>query len=202
MVHRCALAGAGGVAVALFMDLMYSLRERSSPVHVPMHGCAGDEGLRIHLGMESVAESGGEWWDQTEVWGRALLADGGQPPSTLATGGEMPIEQFGKKGGERGRGHVWYFQVATNMIAGRTVRKGRMDRPGSREDTMEARFRGHEGDQKHKEAVIVRTRDAISGWRAGYRADSGVVALMLDFVVVPRDTPRSPHTGAGGMLRW
>ena len=57
-------------------------------------------------------------------------------------------------------------------------------------DTVEANFRGHKGDQAQKGNVRVRTRDEISGPRAGYRADSGAVALLVEIFVVSCDVAR------------
>ena len=57
-------------------------------------------------------------------------------------------------------------------------------------DTVEANFRGHKEDQAQKGNVRVRTRDEISGPRAGYRADSGAVALLVELFVVSCDVAR------------
>ena len=60
-------------------------------------------------------------------------------------------------------------------------------------DTVEANFRGHKGDQAQKGNVRVRTRDEISGPRAGYRANSGVVAMLVELLsshaTLPADAP-------------
>ena len=64
-------------------------------------------------------------------------------------------------------------------------------------DTMEVNFKGHKGDQDQKGNVRVRTRDEISGPRAGYRADSGGVALLVELLschaTLPADAPLSSY---------
>ena len=47
-------------------------------------------------------------------------------------------------------------------------------------DKIEVRVRGHKGDEDQLGSVRVRTRDEITGPRAGYRADGGAVALMVE----------------------
>ena len=62
---------------------------------------------------------------------------------------------------------------------------------------MEVNFRGHKGDQAQKGNVRVRTRDETSGPRAGYRADGGAVALLVELLschaTLPADAPLSSY---------
>ena len=51
-----------------------------------------------------------------------------------------------------------------------------------RANKVEARFRGHKGDQLGEGSVIVRTREAISGAYPGLRKGAGAVALMVELV--------------------
>lgn len=64
-------------------------------------------------------------------------------------------------------------------------------------DTVEVNFRGHKGDQAQKGNVRVRTRDETSGPRAGYRADGGAVALLVELLschaTLPADAPLSSY---------
>ena len=62
------------------------------------------------------------------------------------------------------------------------------------------RVRGHKGDQDQIGSVCMRTRDDITGPRAGYRADGGAVALMVELMSCDRSLPASapfPHTIVG-----
>ena len=58
-------------------------------------------------------------------------------------------------------------------------------------DKIEVRVRGHKGDQDQIGSVRVRTRDEITGPRAGYRADGGTVALMVELMPCHRSLPTS-----------
>ena len=58
-------------------------------------------------------------------------------------------------------------------------------------DKIEVRVRGHKGDQDQIGIVRVRTRDEITGLRAGYRADGGAVALMVELMSCHRSLPAS-----------
>ena len=49
-------------------------------------------------------------------------------------------------------------------------------------DKIEVRVRWHKEDQDQVGSVRVRTRDEIPGPRAGYRADGGAVALMVELM--------------------
>ena len=72
-------------------------------------------------------------------------------------------------------------------------------------DTVEVNFRGHKGDQAQKGNVRVLTRDETSGPRAGYRADGGAVALLVELLShVMRRCPLTrhyPHTVAVAKYR-
>ena len=58
-------------------------------------------------------------------------------------------------------------------------------------DKIEVRVRGHKGDQDQIGTVRVRTRDEVTGPRAGYRADGGAVALMVELMSCLRSLPAS-----------
>ena len=58
-------------------------------------------------------------------------------------------------------------------------------------DKIEVRVRGRKGDQDQIGSVRVRTRDEITGLRAGYRADGGAVALMAELMSCHRSLPAS-----------
>jgi len=66
-----------------------------------------------------------------------------------------------------------------------------------RADKVEIRFRGHKGDQFQIGDVKVRTRDEVSGPRAGYRVNGGAVALMVELLslhaTLPADAPLSSY---------
>ena len=56
-------------------------------------------------------------------------------------------------------------------------------------DKIEVRVRGHKGHQDQIGSVRVRTRDEITRPRAGYRADGGAVALMVELMSCHRSLP-------------
>ena len=58
-------------------------------------------------------------------------------------------------------------------------------------DKIEVRVRGHKGDHNQIGSVRVRTRDEITGPRAGYRADGGAVALMVELMSCHSSLPAS-----------
>ena len=58
-------------------------------------------------------------------------------------------------------------------------------------DKIEVHVRGHKGDQDQIFSVRVRTRNEITGPRAGYRADGGAVALMMELMSCHRSLPAS-----------
>ena len=62
---------------------------------------------------------------------------------------------------------------------------------------MEIHFRGLKGDQDQIGDVRVRTREEASGPRAGYRADGGAVAPMVELLschpTLPADAPLSSY---------
>lgn len=58
-------------------------------------------------------------------------------------------------------------------------------------DKIEVRVRGHKGDQDQIGSVRVRTRDATTGPRAGYRADGGTVALIVELISSHKRLPAS-----------
>ena len=58
-------------------------------------------------------------------------------------------------------------------------------------DKIEVRVRVHKGDQDQIGSVCVRTRDEMAGPRAGYRADGGAVALVVELMSSHRSLPAS-----------
>ena len=58
-------------------------------------------------------------------------------------------------------------------------------------DKIEVRVRGHKGNQEQIGSVRVRTRDEITGPRAGYRADGGAAALVVELMSCHRSLPTS-----------
>ena len=58
-------------------------------------------------------------------------------------------------------------------------------------DKIEGRVRGHKEDPDQISSVRVRTRDEITGPRAGYRADGGAVVLMVELMSCHRSLPAS-----------
>ena len=71
-------------------------------------------------------------------------------------------------------------------------------------DRLQVRFSGHKGYQDQVGDVRVRTRDAVSGPRSGYRADGGAVALMLELLswhaTLPDHAPLSAYRSRGKLM--
>ena len=72
-------------------------------------------------------------------------------------------------------------------------------------DRVEIHFRGHKGDQEGGE-VRVHTRDEVRGPYAGYRANGGAVALVLElmscYATLPADAPLSSYRDDRGVKIW
>ena len=57
--------------------------------------------------------------------------------------------------------------------------------------SIEARYRGHKGDQAQQGSVIVCTHDDASGTRSGIGAGGGAIALMVELLSVYPTMPKS-----------